>query len=93
MDRITDFLQTHEERDGLWALAFDLLSGVPSGNTYSVGAMADSTYEYLLKQWLQSGRTETRYLDMCAYHDLLDAVRRNDFTRTRRQISNPLKLS
>lgn len=31
----------------------------------SAGAMADSAYEYLLKQYLMSGRTEERLLRMC----------------------------
>ena len=29
----------------------------------SIGAMADSFYEYLLKQWLQTGKT----LDWCSF--------------------------
>ena len=31
----------------------------------SVGAFADSAYEYLLKQWLLSGRTDTKARDLC----------------------------
>lgn len=31
----------------------------------SVGASADSAYEYMLKQWLLSGRTDTKVRDMC----------------------------
>jgi mannosyl-oligosaccharide alpha-1,2-mannosidase len=33
--------------------------------TVSVGAYADSAYEYMLKQWLLSGRTDTRARDLC----------------------------
>jgi hypothetical protein len=33
--------------------------------TFTVGANADSAYEYFLKQWLLSNRTETRLRDMC----------------------------
>src|ERR1700743_243055 len=36
----------------------------------SAGAMGDSAYEYLLKQYLLSGRTEKRLLDMCTYFSL-----------------------
>ena len=31
----------------------------------SVGAYADSAYEYFLKQWLLSGRTDTKARDLC----------------------------
>ena len=31
----------------------------------SVGAFSDSAYEYMLKQWLLSGRTDTKARDLC----------------------------
>ena len=31
----------------------------------SIGALGDSAYEYLLKQYLLSGKTEIRLLNMC----------------------------
>jgi hypothetical protein len=31
----------------------------------SVGAYADSAYEYMLKQWLLSGRTDNKARDLC----------------------------
>jgi len=34
-------------------------------DSVSVGAFADSGYEYLLKQWLLSGRTDTKARDLC----------------------------
>lgn len=33
----------------------------------SIGATADSGYEYLLKQWLLTNQTEEKTLEMCAY--------------------------
>ena len=30
----------------------------------SFGAMGDSTYEYMIKLWLQSGKKEQRFRDM-----------------------------
>ena len=33
----------------------------------SIGALGDSAYEYLLKQYLLSGRTENRLLNMCKW--------------------------
>lgn len=35
---------------------------------YSVGAFADSAYEYMLKQWLLSGRSEPQALELCERH-------------------------
>ena len=34
--------------------------------TVSVGSYADSAYEYMLKQWLLTGRTDTKARDLCA---------------------------
>jgi mannosyl-oligosaccharide alpha-1,2-mannosidase len=36
-----------------------------SSEEYSVGAFADSGYEYMLKQWLMTGKTEPKYRDLC----------------------------
>jgi hypothetical protein len=33
--------------------------------TITVGALADSAYEYFLKGYLLTGRSEKRLLDMC----------------------------
>ena len=39
----------------------------------SVGAFADSAYEYMLKQWLLSGRTNTKARDLCMVSFLFKA--------------------
>lgn len=33
------------------------------GSTITLGARGDSYYEYLLKQWLLTGKKQSRYLD------------------------------
>lgn len=38
-------------------------SGLLKGRPYTVGALVDSYYEYLLKQWLQSGKSEAQLLN------------------------------
>ncbi|KAG9124096.1 hypothetical protein FRC07_012851 [Ceratobasidium sp. 392] len=43
---------------GLFPIYWDRNTGTPSGDHVSLGAMADSGFEYLLKQYLVSGRTE-----------------------------------
>ncbi len=49
------------------SLPLDLASMGTDGITekVSVGAYADSAYEYMLKQWLLSGRTDTKARDLC----------------------------
>ena len=46
----------------------DLASLVADGvlGKVSAGASADSAYEYMLKQWLLTGRTDTKARDLCA---------------------------
>jgi mannosyl-oligosaccharide alpha-1,2-mannosidase len=46
-----------------WPLSTSLL--MTCVDMVSVGAFADSAYEYLLKQWLLSGRTDTKARDLC----------------------------
>jgi hypothetical protein len=36
-------------------------------NRFAVGAFADSGYEYLLKQWILTNRTEPRFREMCSF--------------------------
>jgi mannosyl-oligosaccharide alpha-1,2-mannosidase len=44
--------------NGLYPLYFDSTRAVWTNTKVSVGAMGDSWYEYLLKVWVQGGRTE-----------------------------------
>lgn len=45
---------------GLYPQYFSVGSGKSSSTTFTVGAGADSFYEYLLKQWLQSNKVENK---------------------------------
>ncbi|KAI0281883.1 glycoside hydrolase [Russula brevipes] len=49
---------------GLFPTMWSLQTGLPSSTSISVGAFADSAYEYMLKQWLLSGRTDTKARDL-----------------------------
>ena len=42
--------------DGLVPIFVNANTGKFSGNTITLGARGDSYYEYLLKQWFQSGQ-------------------------------------
>ncbi len=70
MDHVTEHMRQHEERGGLFPTTYDLNSGDAKGNSYSVGSLADSAYEYLIKLWLMTDRTESKYLDMCRLFSL-----------------------
>ena len=45
---------------GLYPQYFSVGSGRSSSSTFTVGAGADSFYEYLLKQWVQSNKAEKK---------------------------------
>ncbi|KAJ6483716.1 glycoside hydrolase family 47 protein [Mycena vitilis] len=49
---------------GMLPSKWNLTSGVPFSAHLSVGAMADSTHEYLLKQYLLDGKTDKKSLEM-----------------------------
>ncbi len=38
-------------------------TGGPAGGQYTMGASADSYYEYLVKAWIQGGKKEDVYSD------------------------------
>jgi len=48
----------------LFPASWDINKGVPNTPKVTVGAFADSGYEYMLKQWLLSGRTDTNAHDL-----------------------------
>ncbi|KAF8582069.1 glycoside hydrolase family 47 protein [Ramaria rubella] len=59
-DKVMDVLQDLQPAHGMWPTMYDINSGTPNNAHHSVGAWADSAYEYLLKQYLLSGKTELR---------------------------------
>lgn len=46
--------------NGLYPQYLSVTTGHSSSSTYTVGAGADSFYEYLLKQWLQTNKKESK---------------------------------
>ncbi|KZW03122.1 seven-hairpin glycosidase [Exidia glandulosa HHB12029] len=66
-DVVTRLMQKHQMTSGvrgLWGTNWQVQNGEPSNGHYTIGALSDSAYEYLLKQYLLSGRTEKYLLDM-----------------------------
>jgi mannosyl-oligosaccharide alpha-1,2-mannosidase len=47
---------------------------------YSVGAFGDSAYEYLLKQWLLTGKTEPKSRDLCNFPGIFHLHSRSQFS-------------
>ena len=63
MDDISLHLHNLPKLDGLVSCFINSQTGLfrPS-STVSVGASADSYYEYLIKQWLQTGKSKDWYV-------------------------------
>ena len=57
-DRIYNSLEKVESLDGLLPLYLDVNTGEARGGTYTMGGMADSYYEYLLKAWIMGGKKD-----------------------------------
>jgi len=77
-DKVTQLMkkaQPNSAIKGLWGTNWDINNGEPSQNQFTIGALSDSAYEYLLKQYLLSGRTEKYLLDM--YIKATDAMIEN----------------
>lgn len=57
--RINEIVHGLEKTDGLVPIFINAATGTfRSFATVSLGARGDSYYEYLLKQWLQTGKKE-----------------------------------
>jgi len=61
-------IMAHPHRNDLYVDVLDATSGLPSydpeapgGGHVGIGAFSDSYYEYLLKLWLQSNKTDMKY--------------------------------
>ena len=61
VDNVTEKLQGLKKLDGLVLSFINIETGQLRPGTLTLGARADSYYEYLLKQWLQSGKKEKKY--------------------------------
>ncbi|XP_042634767.1 endoplasmic reticulum mannosyl-oligosaccharide 1,2-alpha-mannosidase-like [Cyprinus carpio] len=75
------------KRDGLVPMFINTNSGkFTRRGAFTLGARADSYYEYLLKQWLQGGKKETELLE--DYLQAIEGVRKNLLRQT-----SPSKLT
>ncbi|XP_051734337.1 endoplasmic reticulum mannosyl-oligosaccharide 1,2-alpha-mannosidase [Ctenopharyngodon idella] len=75
------------KRDGLVPMFINTNSGkFTRRGAFTLGARADSYYEYLLKQWLQGGKKETELLE--DYLQAIEGVKKNLLRQT-----SPSKLT
>ena len=59
VDRALDVVQSHLS-SGIATQEVFIETGLPRHTEYTVGARTDSYYEYLIKQWVQSGKIEDK---------------------------------
>ena len=55
-------MRTDGRTDGLAPFYVDPANGALSGGILTLGARGDSYYEYMLKQWLLSGKQQQSFL-------------------------------
>ena len=60
VDSVMNKLQALPKKDNLVPLFINAEAGSLRPGTLTMGARADTYYEYLLKQWIQSGKREKK---------------------------------
>ncbi|KAM4696443.1 endoplasmic reticulum mannosyl-oligosaccharide 1,2-alpha-mannosidase [Rhinophrynus dorsalis] len=77
VDQVTEHVhKLSGKRDGLVPMFINTNSGQFTHlGVFTLGARADSYYEYLLKQWLQSGKKENTFLE--DYMEAIEGVKKN----------------
>ncbi|KAI6010684.1 glycoside hydrolase family 47 protein [Pisolithus orientalis] len=64
VDHVIDIMYKLSPTTDLYPTQWSIKQGKPANNVLSVGAAADSGYEYLLKQYLLTARSEPRVREM-----------------------------
>ncbi|XP_070582176.1 endoplasmic reticulum mannosyl-oligosaccharide 1,2-alpha-mannosidase-like [Ptychodera flava] len=76
VDTVMDHLLTLPKKDHLVPIFINANTGqFRQGSTITLGARGDSYYEYLLKQWVQTGQSELRLKD--EYVNAIEGVRKH----------------
>ncbi|KNC49575.1 mannosyl-oligosaccharide 1,2-alpha-mannosidase [Thecamonas trahens ATCC 50062] len=79
-EKVIDLLDALPTPDGLYPLYVSLDTGTFRTNQISLGALGDSFYEYLLKQWLLTSKTEPKYRRM--YDETVAGIRQHLVARS-----------
>lgn len=72
VDHVMDIVYNNRPGDGLYPIYMNPTSGTFQGGPVTFGALGDSFYEYLLKQYIHLGRKEERYRQM--YEEVVKGV-------------------
>ncbi|CAM9163978.1 unnamed protein product, partial [Discosporangium mesarthrocarpum] len=72
VNKVFEHMSHATANHGLFPIYFNPTSGKATTNQVTLGALGDSFYEYLLKVWLQGGKTEATYRQM--YDRAMDGV-------------------
>ena len=62
VDEVMDKLQSLPKKDNLVPLFINAETGKLRPGTLTLGARADTYYEYIFKQWIQSSKTEPKWV-------------------------------
>ncbi|KAK2463623.1 hypothetical protein APHAL10511_004374 [Amanita phalloides] len=63
-ETVMQYIYTANITGGLFPTMWSVEDGQPTNYHHTVGAFADSAHEYLLKQWLLTGRSEPKAKDL-----------------------------
>ncbi|TCD69473.1 hypothetical protein EIP91_007599 [Steccherinum ochraceum] len=64
VERAMNVIRRTSVRGGMLPTQLHIVSGAALNHMFSVGAFADSAFEYMLKQWLLSSRVESKALNL-----------------------------
>eukprot|EP00055_Hartaetosiga_balthica_P007031 m.23646 g.23646 ORF g.23646 m.23646 type:complete len:582 (-) comp5568_c0_seq2:85-1830(-) len=81
VNKIMHHLHDLPKKDGLVPIFINANTGRFSGNTITLGARGDSYYEYLLKQWLLTGKKDDYFKNM--YLEAIEGVKKHLLHRTK----------
>ena len=80
-EKILEVIDAQHSPDGLLPIFIHPATGSFRGENIRLGSRGDSYYEYLIKQYLQTGNTESVYLDM--WEEALAGIKKHLITYTK----------
>ncbi|KIX97795.1 uncharacterized protein Z520_06573 [Fonsecaea multimorphosa CBS 102226] len=77
-EHVIEVIESQKREDGLLPIYIYPATGEFRGENIRLGSRGDSYYEYLIKQYLQTGSVETVYLDM--WEEALEGIKKHLIT-------------
>lgn len=81
-ENVLKVIEAQKREDGLLPIFIYPATGEFRGENVRLGSRGDSYYEYLIKQYLQTGGVETVYLDM--WQEALEGIKKHLITYSKR---------